>query len=142
MLTSCTWLSRTPARLMRTNLAPLRSSSSEVLPEYRDDPRKLDLIRVRSAGGELVPLGNAARVRLDEGPVEATMKLRGLDRSGSIYNVYGTVPGKHYGTEEDQFIVVQTHYDGWACNEASGTSVVLALDVRPIFSEAKFLQPK
>ncbi|MBW1685232.1 MAG: efflux RND transporter permease subunit [Deltaproteobacteria bacterium] len=48
----------------------------QVLPEYRDDPRKLDLLRVRSAGGKLVPLTNAARVRLDEGPVEIRRRNR------------------------------------------------------------------
>jgi hypothetical protein len=41
--------------------------------------------------------------------------------------VYGTIPGKNYGTDADRFLVVETHHDGWACNEASGTSVVLAL---------------
>jgi HAE1 family hydrophobic/amphiphilic exporter-1 len=48
----------------------------QVLPEYRDDPRKLDLIRVRSAGGDLVPLTNAARARLGEGPVEIRRRNR------------------------------------------------------------------
>jgi HAE1 family hydrophobic/amphiphilic exporter-1 len=48
----------------------------QVLPEYRDDPRKLDLIRLRSAGGELVPLTNAVRVRIDEGPVEIRRRNR------------------------------------------------------------------
>jgi HAE1 family hydrophobic/amphiphilic exporter-1 len=42
----------------------------QVLPEFRDDPSKLDLIRVRSVRGELVPLTNAARMRVEEGPVE------------------------------------------------------------------------
>jgi HAE1 family hydrophobic/amphiphilic exporter-1 len=42
----------------------------QVLPEYRDDPAKLDLIRVRSLRGELVPLTNAATVRVAEGPVQ------------------------------------------------------------------------
>jgi HAE1 family hydrophobic/amphiphilic exporter-1 len=41
-----------------------------VLPEYRDDPTQLDLIRVRSLGGELVPITNAAAVRVAEGPVQ------------------------------------------------------------------------
>jgi HAE1 family hydrophobic/amphiphilic exporter-1 len=41
-----------------------------VLPEYRDDPNKIDLIRVRSLRGELVPITNAASVRVAEGPVE------------------------------------------------------------------------
>jgi hypothetical protein len=47
--------------------------------------------------------------------------------SGDICNVYGTVPGKNYGTAVDDFIVVQTRHDGWACNETSGISVVLTL---------------
>jgi HAE1 family hydrophobic/amphiphilic exporter-1 len=42
----------------------------QVLPEYRDDPAKLDLIRVRSLRGELVPITNAAAVRVAEGPVQ------------------------------------------------------------------------
>jgi len=61
------------------------------------------------------------------GTVEAKMTLTGSNGTGSIYNVYGTIPGKDYGTPADQFIAVQSHYDGWACNDASGTSVVLAL---------------
>jgi HAE1 family hydrophobic/amphiphilic exporter-1 len=48
----------------------------QVLPEYRDDPGKLDLIRVRSLRGELVPLTNAARVRFEEGPVEIRRENR------------------------------------------------------------------
>jgi hypothetical protein len=64
---------------------------------------------------------------LASGPVEATMKLHGKEQDGHIYNVYGTVPGKNYGTEADKFIVVQTHHDGWATNEASGISAVLAI---------------
>ncbi|MCP3983346.1 MAG: efflux RND transporter permease subunit [bacterium] len=42
----------------------------QVLPEYRDDPSKLDLIRVRSLRGELVPLAGAANLRMEEGAVE------------------------------------------------------------------------
>jgi HAE1 family hydrophobic/amphiphilic exporter-1 len=48
----------------------------QVLPEYRDDPRRLDLIRLRSSGGELVPLTNAARLRVEEGPVEIRRENR------------------------------------------------------------------
>jgi HAE1 family hydrophobic/amphiphilic exporter-1 len=48
----------------------------QVLPEYRDDPRRLDLIRLRAAGGELVPLTNAARLRIEEGPVEIRRENR------------------------------------------------------------------
>lgn len=64
---------------------------------------------------------------LSSGPVEASMKLHGRGGPGTIYNVYGTVPGRNYGTPADEFIVVHTHYDGWAANEASATSVVLAM---------------
>jgi hydrophobic/amphiphilic exporter-1 (mainly G- bacteria), HAE1 family len=42
----------------------------QVLPEYRDDPTKIDLIRVRSLRGDLVPITNAATVRVAEGPVQ------------------------------------------------------------------------
>ncbi len=48
----------------------------QVLPEYRDDPAKLSLIRVRSASGGLAPLTNAARVILEEGPVEIRRENR------------------------------------------------------------------
>jgi hypothetical protein len=71
--------------------------------------------------------GDYLKGLLSSGPVEANMKLHGRGGPGTIYNVYGTVPGKNYGTPEDEFIVVHTHYDGWATNEASATSVVLAL---------------
>jgi hypothetical protein len=71
--------------------------------------------------------GDYLKGLLSSGPVETTMRLHGQDESGVIYNVYGTVPGKKYGTAADEFIVVHTHHDGWAANEASGVSVVLAL---------------
>jgi HAE1 family hydrophobic/amphiphilic exporter-1 len=61
----------------------------QVLPEYRDDPAKLDLIRVRSARGELVPIGNAARVNVQEGPVE----VRRHNRARSIRLFANTAPG-------------------------------------------------
>jgi HAE1 family hydrophobic/amphiphilic exporter-1 len=40
----------------------------ELLPEYRANPASLDLLRVRSARGELVPLGAVATVREGVGP--------------------------------------------------------------------------
>ena len=52
----------------------------QVLPEFRNDPGKLDLIRVRSLHGDLVPLTNVARVRIGEGPVE----IHREDRSRQI----------------------------------------------------------
>ena len=73
------------------------------------------------------PDGSHLRNLIMSGPVEATLTLTGSNGTGSIYNVYGTIPGKNYGTEADRFIVVETHHDGWACNEASGTAVVLAV---------------
>ncbi len=48
----------------------------QILPEYRDDPAKLDLIRVRSLRGELVPITNVARPREGEGPVEIQRENR------------------------------------------------------------------
>jgi HAE1 family hydrophobic/amphiphilic exporter-1 len=48
----------------------------QVLPEYRDDPNKIDLIRVRSLTGELVPITNAASVEVAEGPVQVNRHNR------------------------------------------------------------------
>ncbi|HEU4428391.1 MAG TPA: efflux RND transporter permease subunit, partial [Myxococcota bacterium] len=42
----------------------------QVLPEYRDDPSKLDLIRVRSLRGQLVPIASAVAIRSESGAVE------------------------------------------------------------------------
>ncbi len=74
-------------RTIRTLLAGEKAGSFEeggrrhdvrvqVLPEYRDDPAKIDLIRVRSLRGELVPITSAASVRMDEGPVEIRRENR------------------------------------------------------------------
>ncbi len=71
--------------------------------------------------------GETLRSMLADGPVQATMTLTGEDGIGNSYNVYGTVPGRNYGTDEDEFIAVQSHTDGWATNDASGMAVVFAL---------------
>jgi hypothetical protein len=79
-------------------------------------------------GVSVSPLDGAyLRSLISSGPVEAKLTLTGSNGTGEIYNVYGTIPGKNYGTEADMFIVVETHHDGWASNEASGTAVVLAI---------------
>lgn len=62
-----------------------------------------------------------------KGPVTATMTLTGYEGQGTVYNVYGTVPGKHFGTDRDRFIVLQTPYDGWASSGASQASVAIAV---------------
>lgn len=56
------------------------------------------------------------------GPVEATMVLTGDTEPGVTYNVVGVLPG-----ETDEIILVTSHHDGWAANEGSGVSVVMAL---------------
>jgi HAE1 family hydrophobic/amphiphilic exporter-1 len=61
----------------------------QVLPEYRDDPGKLDLIRVRSLRGELVPLTAAASVRVESGPVD----IRRHNRARMIRLYANTAPG-------------------------------------------------
>ncbi len=66
--------------------------------------------------------GNHLKELLEAGPKEATIILTGESSSGFTHNVYGTLPG-----ETDDIIVILTHHDGWATNEASGTSIVMAL---------------
>lgn len=65
----------------------------QVLPEYRDDPRQLDLIRLRNVRGELVPLANAAHAQLEKGPVE----IRRENRSREISLNANLVPGASLG---------------------------------------------
>jgi len=60
----------------------------QVLPEYRDDPAKLDLIRVRGLRGELVPLTAAASVRVESGPVD----IRRHNRARMIRLYANTAP--------------------------------------------------
>jgi HAE1 family hydrophobic/amphiphilic exporter-1 len=48
----------------------------QVMPAYRDDPEQLELVRLRSISGELVPLMSAVRRRLEEGPVEIRRRNR------------------------------------------------------------------
>jgi HAE1 family hydrophobic/amphiphilic exporter-1 len=63
----------------------------QVLPEYRDDPTKLDLIRIRALGGELVPLTNVVRRRIGEGAVEIHRENR--TRQITLYaNLAGDAP--------------------------------------------------
>jgi hypothetical protein len=60
---------------------------------------------------------------LRSGAAEATIVLTGFQGQAETYNLYGFVPGKR----EDEIIVMSSHHDGWATNEASGTSVVLGV---------------
>jgi hypothetical protein len=55
--------------------------------------------------------------------VEATVVLSGYYGPGQSFNVYGFLPGQN----TDEIIIAHSHHDGWATNEATGTSVVMAL---------------
>ncbi|MHA2290090.1 MAG: M28 family peptidase [Promethearchaeota archaeon] len=59
---------------------------------------------------------------LDGQTVKATMILTGVEDIGTSYNVYGIIPG-----QTDETIVVSSHHDGWATNEASGMAVIMGL---------------
>jgi len=65
----------------------------QVLPEYRDDPSSLDLIRVRSLRGQLVPLTNVARPQLGEGAVQ----IQRENRARQIVLYANPAPGKSLG---------------------------------------------
>ncbi len=65
----------------------------QVLPEYRDDPNRLALVRIRNQRGELVPLPNVATLRLESGPVE----IQREDRSRQIRITANLAPGATLG---------------------------------------------
>ena len=65
-------------------------------------------------------------------PMTATLTLTGSRGQGVSYNVYGVVRGRR----SDECIVVKTHHDGWATNEASGTAVALGVAKRMTAADA------
>jgi HAE1 family hydrophobic/amphiphilic exporter-1 len=71
----------------------------QVQPEYRDDPAKLDLLRVRASGGGLVPLRNLVTVRVGSGPVQ-------IDRDSRTraITVLGNLEGKAAGTADQEVV--------------------------------------
>ncbi len=66
--------------------------------------------------------GARLKKHLKSGPVEASMLLTGESITGPLSYVFASLPGR-----SEETIVVHTHHDGWAVNEASGVSVVLAI---------------
>jgi HAE1 family hydrophobic/amphiphilic exporter-1 len=63
----------------------------QILPEYRDDPSKLNLIHVRSLRGDLVPITNVTHLIHGEGAVEIRRENRA--RQISLYgNLVGGLP--------------------------------------------------
>jgi HAE1 family hydrophobic/amphiphilic exporter-1 len=69
----------------------------QVRPEYRDDPAKLDFLRVRSTTGALVPLRNLVTPRIGSGPVEIDRE----NRTRAI-TVYGNLADKAAGTADEE----------------------------------------
>ncbi len=67
----------------------------QVRPEYRDDPSKLDLVRVRAPGGALIPLRNLVVPRIGSGPVQIDRE----NRTRAI-TLYGNLEGKTAGTAD------------------------------------------
>jgi len=65
--------------------------------------------------------GDHLRALMETGPIEATIILTGSDGQGVSRDVYGFLPGR-----TDKIIVVHSHHDGWATNDASGISAVMA----------------
>jgi HAE1 family hydrophobic/amphiphilic exporter-1 len=69
----------------------------QVRPEYRDDPSKLDLLRVRAASGALVPIRNLVTPRIGSGPVQIDRE----NRTRAV-TVYGNLDGKSAGTADQE----------------------------------------
>lgn len=67
--------------------------------------------------------GARLRAMLSGGTANATIVLTGFKGQAETFNVYGFVPGRN----TDEIIVMMSHHDGWATNDASGTAVVLGL---------------
>lgn len=66
--------------------------------------------------------GDKVMEHLQSSPLEVTLVHSGVQERGPVHHVFGSVPGK-----SSDPIILHTHHDGWAVNEASGAAVVLAL---------------
>ncbi len=66
--------------------------------------------------------GKYLKKLIKENPVKANLVLRGSKSEGTTHNVVGSLPG-----QTNEVILVTSHLDGWAVNDASGTSIVMAL---------------
>jgi HAE1 family hydrophobic/amphiphilic exporter-1 len=71
----------------------------QVRPEYRDDPSKLDLLRVRAPSGALVPMRNLVTPRIGSGPVQIDRE----NRTRAI-TIFGNLDGKAAGTADEEVI--------------------------------------
>jgi HAE1 family hydrophobic/amphiphilic exporter-1 len=72
----------------------------QVRPEYRDDPSKLDLLRVRAPSGALIPLRNLVTPRIGSGPVQIDRESR-----TRAITLYGNLEGKTAGTADQEVMV-------------------------------------
>jgi HAE1 family hydrophobic/amphiphilic exporter-1 len=67
----------------------------QLRPEDRDDLAELELIRVRGAGGALIPLRNLVTPRMGSGPVQIDRESR-----TRVITIYGNLEGKAAGTAD------------------------------------------
>lgn len=66
--------------------------------------------------------GSVFRDLLLAGAARGELTLQASVESGTARSIIGVLPGK-----TDDIVLVESHVDGWAVNDASGVSVVLAL---------------
>jgi HAE1 family hydrophobic/amphiphilic exporter-1 len=71
----------------------------QVLPEYRDDPSKLDVLRVRAPSGAMVPIRNLVSPRIGVGPVQIDRE----NRTRSI-SLYGNLEEKAARTADEEIM--------------------------------------
>ena len=71
----------------------------QVQPQYRDDPSKLDLLRVRAPSGALVPIRNLVTPRIGSGPVQIDRESR-----TRAVTVFGNLHGKAAGTADEEVV--------------------------------------
>jgi HAE1 family hydrophobic/amphiphilic exporter-1 len=71
----------------------------QIRPEDRDDLSELELIRVRGAGGALVPLRNLVVPRIGSSPVQIDRENR-----SRVITIYGNLYGKAAGTADAEIV--------------------------------------
>jgi len=58
---------------------------------------------------------------------EAMLRLEATTQESETYQLFGYLPGKHYGTEEDEQILLITHTDGPSISQDNGALGILGV---------------
>lgn len=77
------------------------------------------LILDENAGAQVIAAAKSKK--------KATLRLEAKTEKSEIYQLYGYLPGKNYGTSNDEFVLLCTHTDGPSVSQENGAIGLLGI---------------